>query len=362
MDVAGQFLIKEATITSLPLKGNGYDATTDNFIYINASKSAIHLPDSSITITTDEFAKVNPFEKYKYRLSEKPFSMFDFLNIDINVKTEKNLYVSIDFNNITRDRLYGEIETDLNLKTENKQLNAYGDVNVVGDSYYRFYRDFKTKDSKITFNGPISNPTLDIKAVYEGTKSSQQLGINSTIPVEVELTIKGSIDTPQVQLNLLENGSQVSGSTAQSDAITFILFGEYNSELSTSQTQAVASSVGSQVGSYYASSYISQGLRDILPFIVDAEFNYNQGDVDQSTDVAVTSQFGDATVKVGSREINNANYFEFTVDYPVNKMFKLNIPEILMLELAREELTNSIISSTDVHYSTGLKLIYKFKF
>lgn len=362
LNIAGQFLIKDGTISSVPLNGNGYDEHTDNFIYINSSKTAMHQLDSSIFITPDEFLRVNQFEKYKYIKTEKPASTFDFLNLDLNVKTEKNLIVSLDFNNLTRDRLFGEIQADLNIKTENKQINAYGNVDVVGDSYYTFYRDFKVKDSRITFNGPILNPILDIKAVYEGTKSSQQYGINSTIPVEVELTVKGNIDTPQVQLNLRENGTVVNGSDAQSDAITFLLFGMYKSELSTSQTQVMASSMGSQVGSFYASSYISQELRQVLPFIVNAEFNYNQGDVVQNADVAVTSQFGDATVRVGSRQINNTNYFEFMVDYPVNKLFKLNLPETLMLQLAREELPNSVVGSTEVHYSTGLKLIYKFKF
>jgi len=38
------------------------------------------------------------------------------------------------------------------------------------------------------------------------------------------------------------------------------------------------------------------------------------------------------------------------------------LPETLLLEIAKEQLTTSVISNNDVHYSTGLKLIYKFKF
>ncbi len=360
MDVNGQFLVKEATISSIPMKGSGYDVS-DNFKYINAKDTVIHL-DSVIIVTPEELAKINPFEKRKYRLAEKETSVMDFLNIDVNVKTAQNIFLSIDFNNITKDRLFGEIQADLNIKTENRSLNAYGDVNVVGNSYYRFYRDFKIKDTKITFNGPIGNPKLNVKAVYEGTKQTEQFGTTSNVPVQVQLTVRGMVDDPQIALKLIENGTEVTGSDAQTDAITYLLFGRYQSELSTSQTQAMASSVGSQVGSMYASSYISQALRQVLPFIVDAEFHYNEGDVVQNTDVAVTSQFGDATVKVGSREIKDANYFEFTVDYPVNKMLNLNLPETLLLEIAKEELTNSVITSSDVHYSTGIKLIYKFKF
>ena len=362
LDVTGQFLIKDATISSIPLKGTGYDVSGDNFTYINATDSAVwHMKDSAIALTPDQLRRINPFERYKYRQIGKESSVMDFLNLDLNIKTEKNIYASIDFNNITRDRLYGELQADITLKTVNKELTAEGNVDVVGDSYYRFYKDFKVKDSRITFNGPISNPELDIKAVYEGTKASQQFGSSSSTTVQVQLTIKGSVEKPIIELKLLENGTEISGSDAQGDAITFLLFGKYKSELSTSQRQAVASSIGSSVGSLYASSFISETIREVLPFIVDAEFNYQGGDV-QNTDVSVTSQFGEATVKVGSREVNDANYFEFTVDYPVNKLLNLNLPETLLLELAKEELTNSIISSTDVHYSTGLKLVYKIKF
>lgn len=362
LDIKGQFLIKDATISSVPLQGSGYDMGSDNFTYVNASDlTTWRKEDSLIIVSPEEMKKISPFERYKYALSENESSVMDFLNLDVNVKTEKNIYASIDFNNITRDRLFGEIQADINFKTLNKELNAEGSVNVVGDSYYRFYRDFKVKDSRLTFNGPISNPVLDIKAVYEGTKPTQQFGATSSIPVQVQLTIKGEVSAPLIELKLLESGSEVSGSDAQADAITFLLFGKYKSELSTSQRQAVATSVGSSVGSLYASSFISQAIREVLPFIVDAEFNYKGGDV-QNTDVSVTSQFGEATVKVGSREVQDANYFEFTVDYPVNKLLNLSLPETLLLEIAKEELTNSVISSSDVHYSMGLKLIYKIKF
>ena len=364
LNINGQFLIKDATITSIPTEGRGYDAVTDNFTYINASSdTSVHIPGSSSNVTKDEFVAINPFERNRYTMPGKAIATFDYLNLNMNVKTEQNMFVSIDFNNLTQDRLFGELIADVNLRTENKQLTAYGNIDVVGDSYYRFYRDFKIKDSHITFSGLVTKPILDIRAVYEGTgtKSTQQLGVNSTIPVEVELTVKGESDTAQVQLNLVENGTVVEGSDAQSDAVTYLLFGKFKSDLNASQRQAIASSLGTQLASLYVSSYISQEIRNVLPFIVDAEFNYYGGDV-ENTNAALTSQFGEATIKVGSRLVNSANYLEFTVDYPLNKLLKLNLPETLLLELAKEELTSSIIGDTEVHYSTGLKLLYKIKF
>ncbi len=124
----------------------------------------------------------------------------------------------------------------------------------------------------------------------------------------------------------------------------------------------MATGIGQSVGSYYASSYLTDALREVLPFIVGAEFKYSEGDVVKNTDVQVTSEFGDATIKVGSHEVNNANYFEFTVDYPISKLLNLNLPETLLLEIAREMLTYTTITTTDQQSRTGIKIIYKFRF
>ena len=289
----------------------------------------------------------------------------DFLNLDIGVKTEKNIYASINFNNLTRDRLYGEITADMRIKTEDKQFNAYGLVEVVGNSYYRFYKEFKLNESKLVFNGPIAEPDLDIRAVYSGTKVTEQHGVTSNTPVQVVLTLRGKVENPEIALRLIEDGTEVTGTDAQADAVTFLLFGKYKSELSVSERTAVASSVGTSVGSLYASSFLSDAVREVLPFIVDAEFIYSGGDV-PVTGVQLTSEIAGATVKVGNRQVKDVNYFEFTIDYPLNGIMGLKLPETLLLEISKQEandvLTSESSGNTVVRYSTGVKLVYKIKF
>jgi len=234
-------------------------------------------------------------------------------------------------------------------------------VNVVKDSYYRFYRNFKISNSNITFNGLIAKPILDIQAVYEGMKTTEQFGNTLNYPVEVKLTVKGQIDSPAVLITLSEDGSVVSGNDAQADAITYLLFGKYKSELSTSERKTMASSVGTTMGSLYVTSFISQTVREILPFLVDAEFNYTDGNV-KNTDVEVTSEFGDLTVKVGGKLLKEVKNFEFTVDYPLNKLFNLKLPETLIMEISREQSSNGGTGSTQDAYTTALKVAYKIKF
>ena len=359
--ITGQLLIKDATISSVPLEGSGYNAGEDNFVYTNAgTDSIIYNLDSLIAVSADDYNKLNPFEKYLYKVSGDTIKP-TFVNLDMNVKTENNIYASIDFNNLTRDRLFGELKADLDIKTVNGNLQAFGTVDVAGDSYYRFYRDFKLNESNIKFDGDIANPILDIKGVYSSQKTNNQYGTVTTNDVEVVITVKGNVKNPELTLNLYQDGSEVSGSDAQSDAITYLLFGRYKSELSASERTSVASSLGASVGSLYASSYLSQTVREILPFIVDAQFNYTEGNV-QNTDVELISELGDARVKFGGKLFKDVKNFELVIDYPLNKLLNLNLPETLMLEFAREEKKQTLSTSPSDKLTTEIKILYKIKF
>ncbi len=359
--ITGQLLIKDATISSVPLEGSGYNAGEDNFVYTNAGSDSIKYNlDSLIAVTADDYNRLNPFEKYLYKVSGDSIKP-RFVNLDLNVKTENSIYASIDFNNLTRDRLFGELKADLDIKTVNGNLQAFGRVDVAGDSYYRFYRDFKLNESNIVFDGNIADPILDIKGVYSSQKTNNQYGTITTSDVEVVITIRGNVKSPQLSLNLYQDGSEVSGSDAQGDAITYLLFGRYKSELSASERTSVASSLGASVGSLYASSYLSQTVREILPFIVDAQFNYTEGNV-QNTDVELISELGDARVKFGGKLFKDVKNFELVIDYPLNRLLNLNLPETLMLEFAREEKKQTLSTSPSDKLTTEIKILYKIKF
>ncbi|CAN5579885.1 hypothetical protein BH10BAC5_BH10BAC5_20340 [soil metagenome] len=370
LKIGGQFIIKDATINSVPMNGSGYDTEHDKFVYINADKDAYgkifkdtsYIPaDTVIYIERDELARVNPFYKYLYALKDTTALKTNFLDFDLNVKTAKTIYLSIDFNNLTRDRLFGEVQVDMNLSTENNEYIAHGKIDVVGNSYYRLYRNFKISNSYVTFDGPIGDPSINVQAIYTGTHNAEQYGASTSSEVQVKATITGKVSQPEVELHLIENGAEVPGPDAQADAITYLLFGKFQSELGTSETQSIASGVGTTVGSNYVSSILSENIRNVLPFLVDAEFNYSEGNV-ENTNVQLTSEFGDATVKVGGKLLKEVKNFDFVIDYPLNKMFNLNLPETLMLELYRQQLNSNVLGSDATSTNTGIKVLYKFKF
>ncbi len=359
--VTGQLLIKDATISSVPLEGSGYNGSEDKFIYIEGGNDSARVnPDSLMIATMEQYNLLNPFERLRYVVPEESKRQSS-VNLDLNVKTEKSIYASIDFNNLTRDRLFGELKADLDIKTVDGKLLAFGTVDVAGDSYYRFYRDFKLNESQIKFDGDISDPELNIKGVYASQKSTEQYGSVTTNEVEVIITVKGKINNPELTLMLFQDGSEVSGSDAQSDAITYLLFGRYKSELTGSERTAVASTLGASVGSLYASSYLSQMVREILPFIVDAQFTYTEGSV-QDTDVELISELGEARVKFGGKLLKDVKNFELTVDYPLNRLLNLNLPETLLLEFVREEKKQTLSTNPNDIITTEIKILYKIKF
>ncbi len=151
------------------------------------------------------------------------------------------------------------------------------------------------------------------------------------------------------------------GDAAQSEAVTYLLFGRFKKDLSPSERSAVASSLGTSVGSLYASAYLSKTIREILPFIVDAQFTYTDGDV-KNTDVERRSDFGDARVKYGGKLFKDVKNFEIVIDYPVNSLLNLNLPEKLMLEFARQEKDQTLSTNQNDVLTTEVKLLYKIKF
>jgi autotransporter translocation and assembly factor TamB len=363
LNVKGQFLVKEATINSLPKSGNGYQIDDKNIVYLSANDSAIVSDTNRRKLSLVEYERINPFMRDRFILfdTNKTFSIMKILSLDLNVKTVKNLNISIDFKNLTRDRLFGEVSADLRIRSDSGRLRTRGEVDIVGNSYYRFYRNFKVKDSRIIFRGPIDKPELDIRAVYENTKSTEQFGSITSSPIQVVLTVTGNPSTPEITLRLYENGTEMQGNDATSDAITFLLFGKYKNELSASESQSIASGIGSTVGSLYVTSFFGQLLRSMLPMIKDAELNYTEGGI-QNTNVSVTSDLFNTDVTVGSRVIDKTTYLEFNVEYPLENLVTLNLPEKVLLQIAREQLSRNVISNSNVYYSTGAKIIYKFKF
>ncbi len=367
MFLEGQFLVKQADVTLGSIPGSGYNSAQDNFVYKILSDST-YKNDTVIIIQPDELKYVDPFLMSNVVLTEEPKKTQTNLIYDLNIKTEKSANVSAVLNRVLQQEIFGQFNADLNMTNRySADMQMTGNVDIIGDSYLRFYRNFKVSESHIIFTGPVNNPALDIHAIYESkpntsTFSSTNTGINTpTEGIQIIMDLRGTANDPELTLKIYEGGSEVTGSDAQSEAISYLLFGVSRSQLGVGQSSLLVRSVGANASSSYLSSVLGNALRNIAPFIVNAEVNYDpQGNLVNATDVRITSEFGDATVRLGGKIFSGINNTEISIEYPLNKLFNINVSNNLILEISREIDDASLTGARSE--LKGIKLSYKIKY
>jgi hypothetical protein len=361
--IDGQLLIKDANIKFSSIPTSPYDISSDNFIYKMMKDTTYPgFKDTVIIVPPEKFSQVDPFLREFIVASSEPKKKTETNIIyNLQIKTWKNAVVSILFNPLTSEELYGEMQADIDLNNNIGQMQLNGVVDIVGDSYYRFYRNFKVKDSKLTFRGVPNNPELNIQAVYElKTGNSNTFLSSETQGTSIILEIKGTKLKPDLTLTLNENGVERTGSDAQADAISYLIFGVSQKQLSAGQQSALARNVGVTTGTSVVSGMLGAALRNIAPFILNTELNYSEGNIATGTDVRITSAIGDAVVKVGGKIFSGVENTEINVEYPLNKILNMDISNNLVLELSRTIDENSLIGGRSVY--TGVKLSYKIRY
>jgi hypothetical protein len=353
--VSGQLVIKDAKIFFPSISSLAYDIYSDDFTYrIITDESGTKYLDTVITVKQDELASLDPFLRYNYILEQREPTVADYITYDLDILLEKNILVNINMNNLTREELNGEFQGNLKFdnKTPDKRFQLFGRLNIVGDSYYRFYKNFSIKDSYLEFFGDYNDPVLNIKAEY---KNIRTLSGNEQEIMYVILDITGTRYYPKLTLSLRNADDQVEeGPEAQTKAISYLLFGG-----PIPVGSAAIGNLGTNVGSGLASSLLYEALRTIAPFIVNTEVIYSGGNI-SNTDIKITSAFGDAIVKFGGKILNNINNLEVSIEYPLNKLLNINVSNNLMIQLSRTY-SNSLYNS-DQGFETRAGLTYKIRY
>jgi hypothetical protein len=145
------------------------------------------------------------------------------------------------------------------------------------------------------------------------------------------------------------------------------VFGKLKDELSAEQRISLVSSVGANVGSTIVSSYLSNVLQNYIPFLVNTDINYvdNQsGNVAQNTDIRFTAEIGYATIRFGGQVFKDLTNTNFTLEYPINKLWKFNsLSNNLIFQFERVVDPYSENSTTLTGSSrTGALVFYRIKF
>ncbi len=359
--VEGQLLIKEGNLIFPSLQGLEYNVYADDFSYriLNDSSGNRYL-DTEVVIKENQLSEIDPFINYKFQLANKPASFADNIVYNLSVKTEKNVYVTINFNELTKEELFGEINGNLLIENkDSKDVNFYGNMDIVGDSYYRiYYKNFKIQNSKLIFEGPYDNPTLSISAQYQNIRTIQN---NEQEIVYVVLSITGTKKKPLLAFKLLnEQGVELGGANETSNALSYLLFGVPLNSVTVGSRTDILGSLGNNAISTFSSSYLSSLVRQVAPFILNTEVIYEGGGFTRGTDLRITSEIGGAIVRFGGKVLSDINNAEVSIEYPLNKLLGMNILNNLLLEITREVKNTDFSIKNSVE--TGIGLTYKINF
>ncbi len=305
----GSVKIQSADLTLLPLQKKSGN-TTQQIIYHFAT-------DTSARFTThyaenEAAAEAQP---------ESSGSIIDSLRYNLDVETKDNVGLTMIFDPNTDEKLYALLGGRLHLSNLSGTMVLTGDVNIQNNSYYDFYKQFAAT-GKLVFTGDPLNPTLDITAEYQG-----DLDTSSSKPQVVVIQIKmaGTFNVPKPDISMTVDNSPFQGD-AQTNAISFILTGQFEDELSSSAKQSAANNVWSQAGAgvlgSVGSSVLSGALTNLFAeqfsFIQSVGLQYNPNSNITDPNLQIRSRIAGGTLTVQSplvtSDIGNTG---FTLTYPM---------------------------------------------
>lgn len=335
-------------ITERDCARNAYTVMTP-FLTSSAASIAPRQQGDGADAQEEEQVKVigTPF-KFKER---KSFA--DIIDYDLNVRIRGRFTVLMDFG--TFEQLVADVEQEnierplRYVKTPDAPLNhkLFGDVRVLPNSTYNFYRSFKANGTMAFTTGAIDNPRLQLSAELRARRTTADR--NSVEEYVVNMDITGTKKVPIVKISyMIADRAGIGDSTKiQTDAIMLMLFGKTQDELliQRSPSGGVGISTGdiaTQGGSSAASTILTEILQSVgtirsADIIFD---NNNRG----AARVQLSGEiFGVGVQYASDLDVGNLNP-SFTIDLPLGAFFDVNALRNLVVQFTR----SANISNTNV--------------
>lgn len=375
LDMTGNLIMTKGRIYIPPFKKEAYSLYADNFFYKVFFDSANFRNDSlnmfiaklKDSLKTADKKRLDPFDNnfltkvggIKKVLKQKsPF----FYNVSIS--TEKKLYVNLIIDENTGQEFFGNVDAKLTFdNSENDSIRVRGRVTLEDNCYYKFYKNFEATGNLI-FSGNIINPELNIEGKYNAVTTDPS-DDKSSRTVNITLKVTGQTLKPILHWEVLVNGSP-RGGDADQEAVSFIVFGKFTDELNADQRMNLVSSVGANVGTSFMSQYLTNIMQSYLPFIVNTDINYNStqnGNVAQNTDIRITAELGDATIRFGGQIFRDLSNTNIAIEYPLNKLLKIkSLSNNLVVQFERIVDPFSQNKNLSGNARTGGMIFYKIKF
>ena len=306
-------------------------------------------------------------------------SFLDNIVYNLSVETQGVTQLRFVFSNFTNEQLLAELKGRTAFTKDGDQMHLSGELDLGNRSYYN---NFKKLDAtgKIKFTGDPLNPELNVVARYEGvhrdtsgTSSSGSGafsgGTHGTYQkVVVKIYITGTREQPKVKMGL-EKYDQLgnlrpeeAGADVQADAFAFLVTGAFPEEFTQQDRVSLA---GSNVLGGVASSILSGPLTDLLRKefgivrSVDVLY-YGGGTFQESADVRLTGELGDAVFRLGGRVLSDINNTNVSIQVPMSAIVGSDKWRNLVLEAERR--VEGVETIDQRRESKGVRLLYRIIF
>ncbi len=375
--LTGNVLIRSASLTFPPARTTAYDRTGSivNYVVIDDVD-----PDTGSPTPLEIFFRDIAQHHSQRSVQQQTGSTFiDGLDYDIVIQTDGRVEMTMIFNQTTGEELVARIETpSLRLYRDDIiGMRLIGVVDIVEPSGYSFYRKFDARGS-LSFVGEPDNPELDITASYTGQRMSVREptadpGAPSPTerrtpePVEVRLHITGNRYEPKLDINLIVNNEEWDGDV-ETDAISFILTGRFQTELESSDYRSISADFGrgipatfmSGVATSLLSNLFTDFLRNEVRFIRTAEIVWYGGNIMDTAELRISGELRNFYWTIGGRVFNDIGNTNFSFQIPMGPVFNSDRWTNLFLELERR--SQSIEISEDQRPVNAARLYYSISF
>jgi hypothetical protein len=304
-------------------------------------------------------------------------SFLDNIVYNLSVETQGVTQLRFIFSNFTNEQLFAELKGRTVFTRDGDQMHLSGELDLGNRSYYN---NFKKLDAtgKVKFTGDPLNPELNVVASYEGVHrgttatsvtstgavASGEQGTTQKVVVRVYIT--GTREQPKVKMGLeiydQQGNLRPDRADVQGDAFAFLVTGAFPEEFT---QQDRLSLTGSNVLGGVASSILSGPLTDLLRKefgivrSVDVLY-YGGGTIQDSADVRLTGELGDALFRVGGRVLSDLNNTNVSIQVPMSAIVGSGKWHNLVLEAERR--VEGVETIDQRRESRGLRLLYRIVF
>ena len=303
-------------------------------------------------------------------LRRKRAGFNDLLDYDLNVLMPGKFLLKMILGTFEEIRANVEPtnkQTALRFQKESFKLpRLFGEIKLLEGSQYKFLKVFDASGSLLFNTGELTNPTLDLLAVYKGQTRYDDVLEN----FRVIMKITGTKNLPQVSISWESNGIEAIGDSAQirNDALMKLIVGRTQAELfgrGSAGGGIGTRGLGDQLSNSLsaAASQLFSGLLEGTGLLTNATISLQEGlsDLSQARLNLSGQLFSDVAWRAAGTIGDLSGNYEFSVDVPVTILGDYDALRNLLLQLTRASAPANAIS-TRQQKEWEMKISWRYAF